>query len=277
MQGATCPLLLILGDLLIVMRLFPSNTLLSRSLLFCVYALLGIVIVACTPTDVASDITSNNDISDVATSTDVPTLVPTATTFIMPTAEPSLTPIPTTPTATSVQIDPLLGVEQAPPYSLTLPESWQFAYDTLVLEELGELVYQPFAVYQGDVTNGRGTIVVLWDYRSVTTGNPLSPDYGNADGWIDGLRLLRTVVLENTCNFGTAPRRDDYTVGGLPAVGTQFSAVDCPELPDTRGWFAALTANDTKYIFYMYTEPINAMDGQAPFDMQAILDSITFE
>lgn len=202
--------------------------------------------------------------------------VPTATPFVMPTAEPSQTPIPTTPTMTPFVLDILTGIQQPPPIDITLPNDWRFGYDTLILPDVGEYVYQPFAVYTGAVTDGIGTITLLWDYRSITTGNPLSPDFGTTDGWIDGLRLLRTVVFENECNFGTAPRRDDYSVGGLPAVGTLFSAVDCPELPDTRGWFAALTVNERKFIFYMYTEPIEAMDGQAPFDLQAILDSIVF-
>lgn len=208
--------------------------------------------------------------------TETPTSAPTATPFIMPTAIPSQTPLPVTPSATIEEVDPLAGIVVEPPLTLDLPEGWQFGYDTLITRDLGEIIYLPFALYTGPVTDGTGTIVLLWNFLNATTGNPFSPAAGQPDPWLDGLRFLRTVIFENACVFGTAPRDDTYTVGGLPAVGTLFSVVTCPELPDTRGWFAALIVEEMNFVFYMYTDPISAMDGQAPYDLQAILDSITF-
>jgi hypothetical protein len=131
----------------------------------------------------------------------------------------------------------------------------------------------PFAFYQGPVTNGTGTIVVLWGFDSVV--NPFAAEGINP--WLDGLRLLRVVILDNTCTIGTAPQRD-YTVGGYTAVGSQFSAVDCPQdQPDTRGWFAALQVDDINFAFYMYMDPLQPAGTQAELDLQEILDSVEFD
>jgi hypothetical protein len=67
----------------------------------------------------------------------------------------------------------------------------------------------------------------------------------------------------------------EYNVGGLTAIGTQFAAVDCPELPDTRGWFAGLRQYNLNYIFYVYTGPISAMD-TAEAELQSILNTVLF-
>ncbi|MEO8395709.1 MAG: hypothetical protein ABI700_22130, partial [Chloroflexota bacterium] len=64
--------------------------------------------------------------------------------------------------------------------------------------------------------------------------------------------------------------------GGLQAIGTQFAAVKCPQLPDTRGWFAGLRQFEINFVFYVYTDPIAAMDGSAPNELQAILDTVQF-
>ena len=93
--------------------------------------------------------------------------------------------------------------------------------------------------------------------------------------WTDGTRLLRLAIVETGCNVGTDLRRN-YSVGGLQATGTQFAAVNCPQLPDTRGWFAGLRQFDVNFVFYVYTDPIGAMDGNAPNELQAILDTVQF-
>ncbi|PJF24317.1 MAG: hypothetical protein CUN53_18435, partial [Phototrophicales bacterium] len=93
--------------------------------------------------------------------------------------------------------------------------------------------------------------------------------------WADGLRLLRLAVIEEGCNIGTDLRRE-YSIGGLAATGTQFSAVNCPELPDTRGWFAGLQAQNLNFVFYVFTTPITALDEAAP-TLQRILDSVAFQ
>lgn len=212
-----------------------------------------------------------------------PTPVPTNTPFIRPTLPPTFTPVsPTqpaldvTPSATPVLVQPLTGVRVEPPFSITLPEGWSSASDTFIYEELGDIVTVPFTIYQGPVTGGRGTILVLWNFRSVVGANPLGTPTTERFNWSDGLRLLRYPVFEPTCNIGTEPERA-FSVGGRPATGTNFAAVDCPELPDTRGWFAGLTVNDIPFVFYMYADPLEAMANSVPWELQAILDTIVFE
>lgn len=218
--------------------------------------------VACTP----------EPIVPTATPTDVPTVTP----VIFPTLPPAFTPTPSaSATPTPLVVDALAGISVEPPLTLTLPSGWKYGYDTILFQEVGEVVSVPIALYQGEVEGGKGTIVLIWNFRSITTGNPFSSDYGTPNLWIDGLRLLRSLVFEATCNIGTEPQRE-YQVGGLLAVGTSFAVVDCPETPNTRGWFSALTVDDINFAFYVYTDPINAIDGNAKHQLQAILDSIIF-
>lgn len=204
------------------------------------------------------------------------TPVPSNTPYVRPTLPPTWTPAPSaTPEPTREQVDPLTGEQVPPPLSLELPEGWRFGYDTIIYDNIGVMDAVRVALYQGPVSGGQATIVLLWNFSSVTTGNPFAQDYGVPSLWLDGLRLLRVLVFEAGCNFGTAPQKE-FNVGGLAATGTDFAIVDCPELPDTRGWFAGLIVNQMPMIFYMYTDPIHAMDGPAPLEIQAILDTVNF-
>lgn len=183
-----------------------------------------------------------------------------------------------TPEATVevVEISPLQGDRIEPPVTLTLPNGWVWGYETLLLQDIDGVRTIPFAIYQGPVTGGTGTIVLLWGFPNlVNIENPLLATNIEPDLWTDGLRLLRLAVIEDGCNIGTDLRRQ-YSIGGLTAVGTQFSAVDCPALPNTRGWFAGLQQNNLNFVFYVYTEPITAMSGAAADELQAILDTTTF-
>ncbi len=210
--------------------------------------------------------------------TATPTLVPTFTPYVRPTLPPTNTPVPTPaqpPTVTPVLVEPLTGVAVEPPLDMPLPEGWAFGFDTMLFQEVGDLTYVPIALYKGAVTGGTGTIVLIWNFRSITTGNPLSAAYGQPNLWVDGLRLLRALVFDPRCNIGTAAQQR-YTVGGKDAVGTQFAAVDCPDAPDTKGWFAGLTVDDVNFVFYVYTDPITAMDGVAKQELQAVLDGVVF-
>jgi protein-disulfide isomerase len=185
----------------------------------------------------------------------------------------------TTPEATDdtlvVTIEPLLGERIEPPLTIALPPGWQRGYDTLVMNDVDVLVRTiPLAVYTGPVTGGQGTIVLLWGFPNLVAGNPLAGEAIQPDLWADGLRLLRLAIIEQGCNIGTDMRLN-YSIGGLAAAGTQFSAVDCPELADTRGWFAGLRQGGINFVFYMFTEPIGAMT-TAETELQAILDSVQF-
>jgi hypothetical protein len=186
----------------------------------------------------------------------------------------SATPDPlVTPTETPgvVPIAPVTSNGIAPPFTLSLPPDWETFSTNFLVEDVTGLIALPLTVYRGPVTGGTGYIAVLWAFPNMT---PLSTDPNQVDLYADGLRLLRLAVLEQGCNVGTDVQRQ-YTVGGLPAVGTLFSAVTCPEYPDTRGWFAGLQVHRLNFLFYMYTDPITAMDTSRS-GMQAILDSVSF-
>jgi len=86
--------------------------------------------------------------------------------------------------------------------------------------------------------------------------------------------LLRLAIVEQGCNVGTDLKRN-YSVGGLSGVGTQFAAVQCPQLPDTRGWFVGVDSNGLNFIFYVFSDPIQAMD-TGRNELQAILDNVHF-
>ncbi len=211
------------------------------------------------------------------TSTLIPSPVPSPTASPLPTLRPASTSTASpTPTSTPILIDPLTGAEIEPPLDIDLPEGWRLGYDSFLFSDLGDLTVIPLAIYRGPVTGGTGEIILLWNFRSVTTGNPLSADFGVVNPWVDGLRLLRLAVFSPDCNIGTDVQRP-YSVGGLDATGTRFAAVDCPDgLPDTRGWFAGLEQSGIPFVFYVYADPIDAMNGPARDEMQAILDSVDF-
>ena len=183
-----------------------------------------------------------------------------------------------TPEATSAvdtyTYNPLTKDHIAPPLTINLPPGWSHAYDAIVLQDIDGIRPIPFALYKGPVTGGTGYIVLLWGFPNlvvgVASGGLIEPDI-----WIDGTRLLRLAIVETGCNVGTDLRRN-YSIGGLQAIGTQFAAVGCPQLPDTRGWFAGIRQFDANFVFYVYTDPIGAMDGTAPTELQAILDTVQF-
>lgn len=223
----------------------------------------------------------------------LPTLVPSLTPSPIPTLQPSPTDAPTfvqsisivsatpdplaTPTETpfTLQIEPLTADGIAPPFSLALPAGWEAYYTNYIVRDVSGLLALPLTVYRGPVLEGgTGYIVVLWAFPNLSGANPFQADASEVDLFADGSRLLRLAVLEQGCNVGTDLQRQ-YTVGGFAATGTQFSAVTCPETADTRGWFAGLQVNTLNFLFYVYTDPITAIDSSRT-GLQAILDSVTF-
>ena len=191
-------------------------------------------------------------------------------------------PLPTE-TATPVPISALLGLSVEPPMDITLPDGWQrVLLDTYIYHDImadnngGQLATVPIAVYRGPVTGGTGWIVVLWAYDSIVPIDTSSEDFTDRALWLDALRLLQFVIFDIRCNIGTAPQRD-YTIGEYPAIGTTFSAVDCPlGAPDTRGWFATLEVDGLNFVFYNYIDPLPPKGSQAEYDIQAILDTVQF-
>jgi len=179
-----------------------------------------------------------------------------------------------TPDPDLVTLQPLMGDQVVPPLTLALPPGWRSGYDVLVLQDIDAIRNIPFAVYTGPVTGGQGTIVLLWAFPNLLSGSALLGEVA-PDLWADGTRLLRLAIVEAGCNIGTDLRRE-YPIGGLTAIGTSFAAVNCPALPDTRGWFAGLQQFDLNFIFYTFAEPIAAMDGPAEDELAAILASVRF-
>ncbi len=172
--------------------------------------------------------------------------------------------------------DPLTHNPIEPPLTLDLPAGWAHAYDSIVLQDIDGIRPIPFAIYQGPVTSGTGYIVLLWGFPNLVKVGSTGTDAIQPDVWTDATRLLRLAIVEQGCNVGTDLRRN-YSVGGLQATGTQFAAVDCPELPDTRGWFAGLRQFNVNFVFYLYADPITAMDDETTTqELQSILDTVQF-
>jgi hypothetical protein len=203
-------------------------------------------------------------------------------TALGPTAPPDATFAPDftltpTPTLIVVTIPALTGDENPPPLDMTLPDGWQSAYNMHVLTDPSEpnrIRAVPIAVYSGPIEGGTGTIVVYWGFGNLVNPLPAPGTPVAIDLWSDGLLLLRQAVVEPQCNIGTDLKRT-YRIGLVSAVGTEWSAVTCPELPDTRGWFAGVTENRINFVFYAFADPISAMDTGAD-ELQTILDSVRF-
>ena len=219
------------------------------------------------------------------TPTLTPTLVATSTATTPPTFTPlapteTLTPTPeeTLEPTVVIEIDQLLEEGTAPPFDIVLPEGWDTQYLIYTLPDV-DAVLRPMqlTVYQGPVTGGTGSILVLWGFPNFINDNPFTAPGATPlppNLWADGLRLFRTALVDPGCNSGTDLQRS-YTVGEREGSGTQFAIVDCPESPDTRGWFVGLQEEGLNLLFFAYAEPIEAMTS-ATSELQTILDSVRF-
>jgi len=219
-----------------------------------------------------------------------PTAEPTPTATLVPSSTPTLdvtqTPLPTlteTPPPLDVtqeptvvlQITQLAGSGDAPPLDMNFPPGWAYRYDNYLLPDVDGLRPVQIAYYEGPVTGGTGKILIFWAFPNMVDpftqqGEPIP----ESDLWSDGLRLFRLAMVDRGCNSGTDLKRT-YRIGNLSASGTQFSIIDCPESPNTRGWFAGVRVKDINFVFFVYAEPIEAMD-TADGELQAILDSAIF-
>ncbi len=218
----------------------------------------------------------------------LPTLtpVPTSTSTPVPTLQDVIietdTPLP--PEATEeppieIEFDLLAGEGLPPPFEIGLPEGWQHAYDMLAIPDVdGSLRAVHLTVYRGPVSGGDGTIIVLWGFPNLIGGSPFvlaGTPTPAPNLWTDGLRLFRIALVDRGCNSGTDLQRT-YSVGERTGSGTQFAIVDCPASEDTRGWFVGLQEAGLNFVFYLYAEPIAAMD-TAEAELQAILDTVRFQ
>lgn len=204
------------------------------------------------------------------TNTRVPTNTPQA-------VQPSITPEPSiSPTATLIElnISPLIEIGFEPPLHIRLPSGWTSRSDALMLPDLEGTVAVPFGFYNGPVTGGRGSIVVLYAFSSLipsTTPNIPANLYG------DALRMLLFTVIEPTCEY-SFEEEATYRIAGRTARGALFAANQCPDgLPSLQGWFGALNVDGLNFAFYAYTEPYEAMNPVSRAELQAILDSVVFD
>jgi hypothetical protein len=167
------------------------------------------------------------------------------------------------------------GQEIEPPMTLDLPEDWMSGNGTAVIQDIFGLQLLPFTIYTGPVTGGEGFIVLIWGYEttgffdSETGETTLNP-------YTDALRLLHFALIGPDCVPGVDVERD-FEVGEFVARGSNFAAYRCTETQDTRGWFVGLQVETVNMSIYAYTEPIEAMDGRAPQELQAILDTAEFD
>ncbi len=225
------------------------------------------------------------------TSTPLPpsqTPVPTSTSTPEPTATLTFTPQPTlppqtpSPGVTRIPLEPLIRTDLSAPLTIDLPETWTVLFeDALPMQEGAGIGMLPFSVYTGPVQGGTGFISVIWAFPNITSCVPeIIPGMVGSEPVVnlrsDGLRLLYLAMVEPGCRLGTDDRT--FMVGDREAEGGYFAAEDCPELPDVRGWFAALQVENINFAFYVYAEPIQAMDDPAVrAALQAIMDTIRFD
>lgn len=234
--------------------------------------------------------------------TQTATLVPTSTAFLTAAPTTALTPDSTDETAAgteeAVLSSPLVPIDLVAPLRIDLPEGWLvgsavvpdevgggFAGTALYMEDEGldGSPFLPFTIYKGPVSGGNGYITVVWGFRNITTATPLSEQGAQVYLRGDGIRLLNLAVIEAGCTVGYDVDRE-FMVGNVVTIGTYFAAEDCPapeigapRPPNVRGWFAVTQQSNINFAFYAYTEPAEAMEGEALNELQAILDTVVFD
>jgi hypothetical protein len=251
------------------------------------------------------------------TATSLPTLMSTPTLAFIPiitqTSDPALQATARAEAENQLNI---IQTSFGAPIRVDLPQGWQVANAALPLSEgvdvgliavvpteqipeitasapasateeadatSGSLGFLPFTIYRGPVTGGMGNITVIWGFRNVTTATPLQE--GGAQLFLrgDAIRLLNMALIDPGCNVGIDEDRE-FIVAGEPAIGAYFASADCPPLPDgspplddIRGWFAITQRENVNFAFYTYTEPVEALDGPAQQELQAIVENLEID
>lgn len=216
--------------------------------------------------------------SPVPTSTPTP-VPPTATPF-PPGFTPTLSTPQVTQTAFAGTLEAMVQSDLSAPISISLPEGWVTNNLNLPLVLFDQMKTVPFTYYAGPLADGQATIAVLWGFENLTPVDleamATDDQIDMFDLWSDGVRLLVTGLLEPGCNPGLDVERE-FTVGGIPAVGSFFAAIECPETPDVSGWFAVLDIDDLNFAFFVYFEPRDRLTGDVLEEMQAIIDTVRFD
>jgi hypothetical protein len=227
------------------------------------------------------------------------TSTPVPTSTLVFTATPTLEALPTDEVADATEevvVEPIIATDLVAPIRIDLPEGWltgsasvpadvpsDMTGTALMLDEGLGIPFLPFTSYKGPVTGGTGFITVVWGFQNITTAFPGMESQAQIYLRGDGIRLLNLAVLEAGCNVGLDVDRE-FMIGQVVATGTYFAADNCPALepggprpPDVKGWFAVTQQNGINFAFYAYTEPAEAMDGDALTELQAILDTVVFD
>ncbi len=213
---------------------------------------------------------------------------PTFTPFVPPQTftAPSFTPTPTptprplvaspmasdlVPTADAGDDAPywLPGVQ--PPLQITLPVGWR-SLDMVVPFRAfdGSLRDLPLTIYFGALdTEVYGLIYLYW-------GFPNTVDWatGEYNLWADGVQILRGSLIGQACNLGLYDQQT-FTVGGVEGVGADYQSSDCPDEPDSAGWFVVVRVDEVTFAFYMAVDPWGALPEYRDV-LQAILDTVQF-
>ncbi len=217
------------------------------------------------------------------TRTPLPTRTPAPLVVFTPTMRPSATATPAasamTPTPGSESLPlPTLAAEMPvlpgdpPPISITLPEGWNsidivVPYRTFDNDTVRDV---PLTIYFGTLPDGsRGFIYLYWGFP-----NTVSLATGEYNLWADGAQILRFSLVGSDCNLGVYDQRT-FPVGDQEGVGAFYQAADCPDEPDTAGWFSVMRMYDGGFAFFVAVEPPEALTTQRDF-IQQVLDTVEF-
>lgn len=192
-----------------------------------------------------------------------------ATTNPIATATPTTSSSPTAaPTATPRSIRPA----EPPLLDIALPANWEALHLLVPLESSIFLDTDiVLSLYEGPIdAETTGRIQVLWRFPD------LYPVGQESTLWPNAVLYLRN-LLYTDCTIGIyTDQRQEYSIGGRPAIGTTFSAINCLNgSPDVAGWFGALEVEGENYVFYMTVEPASQID-TARAVLQSVVRSINF-
>ncbi len=208
-----------------------------------------------------------------------PPHTPTAS-ALPPTAPPSPRPPTAPPTAAAASASPdaqaatsapywLPGVP--PPLTITLPEGWRTLDMVVPFRALdGSLRDLPLTIYFGPLDKDvYGLIYLYW-------GFPNTVDWasGEYNLWADGVQILRGSLIGQACNLGLYDQQT-FTVGGVEGVGANYQSSNCPDEPNSAGWFVVVRVAGGTFAFYTAVDPWEALPAYRDA-LQAILDTVQF-
>ncbi len=175
------------------------------------------------------------------------------------------------PTADATEGAPYWLPGVPPPLQITLPEGWRSLDMVVPFRALdGSLRDLPLTIYFGALdADVYGLIYVYW-------GFPNTVDWatGEYNLWADGVQILRGSLIGQACNLGLYDQQT-FSVGGVEGVGADYQSSDCPDEPDSAGWFVVVRAEGSTFAFYTAVDPWEALPRYRKA-LQTILDTVEF-